>query len=179
MLKISISFILAILVVLFIALFSYGEDKKDYSGDTFSGPDYSIEYPTGWEIKKGIMGADSVGFSPPEGLNDTFRENVNVSLEELPAGMSKERYLEASIEKMGTMFGADNLGELQTTWIGSEPGYVMEYRPTFGQLNLHNDIYIIIKGSSAYVITCSMLEGASRSQYADKLTDVAMSFRFK
>ena len=56
-----------------------------------------MKYPADW-LKQDQDGVPLVGFfSPPEGPMDFFRENVTMSIEELPPGTTLQQYVDKSL----------------------------------------------------------------------------------
>jgi hypothetical protein len=69
---------------------------RTYRSDAYS---FSIRYPSDWSPEEGLEGAVVVLFAPSDGPSDAFRENVNVLVQELPAGTTLQEYDDASLEQ--------------------------------------------------------------------------------
>ncbi|MGE5528801.1 MAG: hypothetical protein ACM3X6_06635 [Patescibacteria group bacterium] len=116
---------------------------------------FSLELPADWEASKGPLGVPLVAISPAESGNDTFRENVNVILDELPEAVSIDAYMAASVAEMkkyltdfqGHEEGRIDLSDLPAGWL--------VYSHRMGQVKLKNLAYAILAGKTCYTITCS------------------------
>lgn len=62
---------------------------------------YTIDYPPDWELNKsGALGTDFFLFAPRESAVDSFRENINLLIEELPEpAMALDDYVAYSVEQ--------------------------------------------------------------------------------
>jgi hypothetical protein len=166
-----------ILLCLIIAICGCG--KKTVQNTTFAGKDYSLKFPDTWEInEKGMMGMDLIGLSPLESTDDAFRENINVILENLPKAMADRDYLELTLAGMNKMFGLPSDSKFVPVKVGNENGYHLHYSVQMGQNEIDNDLYIVIKKNSAYVITCSNAKG-KRDDFKAIMESVVGTFAIK
>jgi len=69
-----------------------------------------------------MMGADLIGFSPLESPEDTFRENVNVVLENLPKAMTDKEYLALTLTNMNKAFGLPSDKTFVPVPVGNQKG---------------------------------------------------------
>lgn len=170
------------LLVFCAALISCGgeapSDSKTFDGQAFTGSGYTINVPEGWSTRRNMMGADLFIMSPQDDDTTTFRENVNVVLENLPAGLSHEDYLTATRQQMRGLIGDAEIVEEAVTVNGLD-GTRIRYPLTMGAHNGDNDAYIFTSGNAAYVITLSMVEGEGRELWLDRLRAVAETFRLE
>jgi hypothetical protein len=134
--------------------------KKTFQNTAFSGKKYTLTFPSTWEANDtGIMGTDRVGLSPLEDANDIFRENVTVVLENLPSSMTDQKYLDLTIKSLTKAFGLSEGVAFSKVRVGAQEGYHLRYAFQMGQQALDNDVYIVVRKGSAYILTCSNAKG--------------------
>jgi len=134
--------------------------------------------PEDWEMKEGLMGTAVISLSPQENSGDQFRENLNVSYEDLPGDMSAEEYFklsEPAMTKMLTAFqqyenGRVSINEADAKWI--------IYGHSMGNLNLKVLTYFLVNNGRGYVITCSSTP-EQFSNFKKKFQKIADTFQFE
>ena len=171
---------LIVVTCVIIALCGCGKkEKKTVQNTPFSGEDYSLKFPDTWEIKdRGFMGTDLMGLSPTENPQDTFRENVNVVLENISASMSDEEYLKLSLTSLNKIFGVPSDRPFGQAKVGHHQGYHLRYSAQMGQIKVDNDIYIVLQKGAAYIITCSNLKG-KRDTFKPIMDSIVETFQIK
>ncbi len=124
--------------------------KKAIDGSEFVGADYTIDFPEGW------------GVEPTEGtdVNGTYFneeamvfQTVNVVLENMPKGVSKELYLEASVVNLGKLPEVKEISAPSPAKVGKYDATHFSYTMDLGVLMLHSNVYVVIEGGGAYIIT--------------------------
>ena len=139
---------------------------------------FSIRFPDKWETKEGFMGTTILAVSAQEGPADTFRENVNVYVEELPRVYSLEEYWQLSLtnlRKLMTDFKEYDSGKAT---IGGEEATWLIYSFRMGTVKTKVIVYALVKGRRGYVITCSA--GPDKfDEYKTTLEEIAESFKFE
>ncbi len=164
------------LITLLLLLASCGKsDHQTYTGAAFKGNGYSIKAPEGWTAKTDVMGCDVFIANASYGPDDGFAENVNVVLENLPSGISKETYYQKSVEMLESLSGKPVLSSEDCVLNGHE-AKKLRYHLIMGKNTCDNDAYLVVHNQSAYVITLSMLQGESRTKHLKKLTEIAHTF---
>lgn len=113
---------------------------------------YSLQVPFGWEQR--TMGGTILWLSAQESPADQFRENVNVTTEDLPAPMTVGQYAVAATQSMAQMLQGFSVMEQGQTVIAGQPAYWMVYNHYMGQ-PLRVLVYFIVRGTRAYVLTCT------------------------
>jgi hypothetical protein len=87
-------------------LFSVQLDDFDSRSEwkTLDQPEYSISYPEDWSLdQSGTMGMSFAILSPMEGAGDTFRENVNLLMQDVSQNnLDLDSYTSLSIDQIGT-----------------------------------------------------------------------------
>ena len=140
-------------VVLFVCFVAglVGCGRRTVQNTLFEGNEYVLEFPASWEVKSNFQGADLVGISPPESPDDQFRENVTVVLENMPASMTDQEYLDLSVSQLREGFGLTGDIGFTPASVGSMAGHHIHY--VAGMMD--NDAYVVIHGGAVYVITCA------------------------
>jgi hypothetical protein len=155
-----------------------GSARRALDGTEFNGTGYKLTAPDGWDTKRGFMGMDLMFMSPREGADDPFRENLNVVLENIPPAITKGVYLEATKRNLDTLLTGFVLVAEEVVKLGRHEWHRIEYRMTQGTYDLHNDVYLLLRDGSAYVITCSCLGKDSRARYLPAMRKSIESFTF-
>ncbi|MEN8151184.1 MAG: DcrB-related protein [Planctomycetota bacterium] len=154
------------------------EGKKDIRGRPFAGPGYALDIPAGWLVQRGLMNSDMSAAIPDSGSGDGFAENLNVVLENLPSGTTFPEYIEFTRTSLVAGLSAQVISEENVT-LGGIPGRRIRYEMSMGGLRFDNDVLIVERGGGAFILTLSMLKGASRERYHAELDAVAKTFRFE
>ena len=143
--------------VLFVCLVAglVGCGKRTVQNTLFEGNEYVLELPDSWEVKSHFQGADLVGISPAENPGDQFRENVTVVLENLPASMTDQEYLDLSVSQLREGFGLSGDLGFTPASVGHMAGHHIHYVAETQQGAMDNDAYIVIHDGAVYVITCA------------------------
>lgn len=143
--------------VLFVCLVTslVGCGRRTLQNTLFEGNEYVLEFPDSWEIQSQFQGADMVGISPQESPDDSFRENVTVVLENMPASMTDQEYLDLSASQLKQTFNLPGDIGFTPTRVGHMAGHHISYVAEIPQGTMDNDAYIVIHGGAVYVITCA------------------------
>ena len=144
-------------VVLFVCFVAglVGCGRRTVQNTLFEGNEYVLEFPASWEVKSHFQGADLVGISPPESPDDQFRKNVTVVLENMPASMTDQAYLDLSVGQLREGFGLTGDIGFTPTSVGHMAGHHIHYVAEIQQGAMDNDAYIVIHDGAVYVITCA------------------------
>ena len=152
--------------------------KNTIQGTAFSGGDYTLTFPSSWEVKRGVMGTDLMGISPLENQSDEFQENVCVILDNLPDTMDAQMYLQSNLDAVKRMYGLPEGAGFARVRVGNTDGYHIRCSVQVGQRLQDNDTYIIIIDKAVYTITCSHLSG-KRDAYKTIVDSIISSFTAK
>jgi hypothetical protein len=153
--------------------------RRAINGGRFKGPEYTMLAPEGWETKRNVMGADLAFLSPADGATDEFRESLNVVLENLPSGITEQEYLARTKANLAKFFNDYALLDEGSVKLGGRDWWRLEYKMAQGALHMHNDVYLLVNGDGAYVVTCCFLDGEnSRERYLPAMRESIASFAF-
>ena len=139
------------------------------------GTGYTLGNPHGWEQKSGLMGTDLILLSPQEGAGDSFRENVNVTVEKVPKPLSHQGYVDASAASLKKTLSLKDEFTYKPTSVNGVSGYVAQIRHRMGVFDLVLDSYIVIQGDTSYIISCTATE-ESYDSYRDKFAKIVSTF---
>ena len=139
---------------------------------------FSIRFPEDWEQKENVMGTVVIALSPAQGADDAFRENVNVTVEALPSSMDLEKYLELSMANLKNLLSEGQEPEVSDTTLGGEKAKRFVCQMTMGQINVKSTVYVAVKGTRGYLLTCSATPD-SFDAYKARFEEIAGTFRFE
>jgi hypothetical protein len=141
---------------------------------------YSIEYPSTWELNKsGQMGTSFILFSPLDSEKDTFKENVNLIIQDL--GKEKidlNTFTEISEGQIKTLVTNSDLIESKRVKNSNYEFHKIIYTGDQGIFQLKFEQYYWVIDSKAYVLTFTSEKEkfATSSKTGEKIMN---SFRFK
>lgn len=116
---------------------------------------FSLKYPVTWSFGEDINGAAAIFYSPKENALDTFRENVNVVVQDLSVKpMDLEEYTKTAIIQMQAVFETNlQIIDSSPIMVANEPGHQF----VFIGKGPDGEIYYLCRwtvvGTSAYVLT--------------------------
>jgi len=137
-----------------------GLAETAYKLSTYSNQNesFAIGLPDAWEKREGFMGTTVLALSAQESSSDTFRENVNVAVEQLQFSMTEKKYVEASIAAMKiglTDFTLEKRGALAGEK-GMIPYLIYSHRQGVFRLKVLAGLTAV--GSRGYAISFSTTE---------------------
>lgn len=143
-------------------------------------PDFTIEYPTDWTPDtSGNMGSTFFLYSPLEGEDDTFSENVNLIIQLLPdPKMTEETYIDETVKLLPVYFSNYKLGTLDKVKKNKKSCHVLEYSGMMNNFELHFKQYIWVMNGKSYLLSYTA-EGKSYGTYEKIATQVMESLKFK
>ncbi len=116
---------------------------------------FTITAPVSWEKTEGFMGSTVVFLEPQADPSDTFRENVNIVVEKLPASMALDAYLKLSNENMAKLL--TNYKEVSSARVtlGGLDAQRIVYRHRMGVFDIKGLLYLVVHNGRGYVLTGS------------------------
>jgi len=129
--------------------------QSQHGWKTISQSNYSLKYPSNWELNEGgLMGTKLILFSALESSDDTFRENVNLIVQDLTGyNLDLGGYSKMSKEQIKTMISNSQIIEGTTTRSNSNPCYKVIYTGDQGVFHLKFEQYYFVIADKAYVLT--------------------------
>jgi len=134
--------------------YSFAQGNLD-TWDHLKKEKFQIKYPPSWEINEaGMMGTSLILLSPISNAEDTFRENVNLIVQDLSAyPLTLVEYTELSISQIKTMI--QNGALISSNRIEGRMNQFQKvmYTGKQGLFDLKFLQYYFIHEQSAYVLT--------------------------
>jgi hypothetical protein len=105
-------------------------------------------------------------------IQDDFATNTNVYVEEVPEGVTRDQYFDATIQQITEALGAP---EQEQTTLPAGETLKLAYEQTAGGRKIAILQYILFENGTGYVITYTTLPDRS-SEYADTFETSARTF---
>lgn len=160
----------------FSALFSAGSFAGTWHHFENRQKGFSVSVPPTWEIREDVLGAAAVFASPRQGIQDDFRENVNVVLGDIPSGMTTERYFDFNLNLMKKIYSDFHLVRTGLTRINGDEARWLIFTQRMKKLRVKVLLYLDFHGARIYAITCSSLP-STYAHYERIFQKIAKSFR--
>jgi hypothetical protein len=146
------------LVLIAICALSLSISTRAVAQDTWQNldqPAYKFSYPANWVLDEaGQMGTKFIIFSALESAEDTFKENVNLIIQDLTGyNLNLDQYAKLSEEQIKNMMNNVSIGEHKRVDTGSSPHYKIIYSGDQGIYKLTFEQYYFVKDNKAYVLT--------------------------
>jgi hypothetical protein len=165
--------------ILFLLFFTtQGCKKADENGYINAQKGFSLTVPAGWDIEEGKMNTDLIAVSPEESLEDNFRENFNILVENLPGEMSRDEYYKKGLPAFREI--AQEFAE-HDSGLEKLDGYEFRWdivSHKMGPLRIKVLQYLTVKDKKGYLITFSAADDKF-NVYSPMFREIAKSFRFR
>lgn len=135
---------------------------------------FRITSPAGW--KQASYPGTSVIFASPKRLTD-FQPNVNVLVQNIPAGITQKQYHDTSLRQMDSMLTDGKILSQRATTLGGQPANEITYQARQGKATLFFHVTYAVKGKRAYVITGTTKLGA-QADLLPAMKSFVSSFKF-
>lgn len=148
-----------------------------------TGLGMSLEYPEGWSVKENPAAGVVVAFgSPKESLNDTFVDNVNVSVSDLSSQpqltLDEITDLWRKQTEGDLSAGTFRLLEIKPATLAGAEAKRLVYTYSLQGREIKGLVVIAQKGDKAYVITYSA-EKTSYDKFVSAANTLVSSFQVK
>ena len=147
------------ILFLIVNLSVFGQTNES---NTLNGKNYSIEYPSGWELNKsGQMGTKFILFSQLTSKDDQFKENVNLIIQDLTGhNIDLNQYVEISENQIKTMITDGNIISSERLNKNGKEFQKVIYTGKQGIYDLKFEQYYWVENNNAYVLTltCEVTE---------------------
>ncbi len=177
-------FILVLIFTMSIAYTSIGQDinksklAEKVNWKSFVSKKCSIKYPSEWTLDdSGLMGSHLFLFSPLDSINDDFRENVNIMIQDISAyKLTLEDYAKISEEQILKLATNSEIIESEKVKINNEEFHKLIYKADQGIYHLKFEQYYWIKNNEAFVITLTCKE-SEFEEYKQLGEEILNSFK--
>ena len=146
-------------------------DRENGTGE------FDIAAPKGWTKTDTFMQGQRIVFvkSPRENANDDFLENVNVVTENT-GNMKMDEYLDLSATNIKKGLENVELGKMSDRNINGMEFKRQRYSHVYNGIPIDVDVWFLLNGGTAYVITCSS-KGGEISKWEPEFEKVIRSFK--
>lgn len=156
-----------------------GIPDKPAAWETYNTDEYSIRYPSDWELDlSGSLGPEVFLYSPPDETTPEFKENVNLLIQELPDSTDLAAYI-AATEQDVVKAGGELITSKSMRDSAGEYG-VMAYTYTVKlngkEMNFRQ--HVRISDHKAYLLTFTNLQKAP-DVFEETAARILGSFRLK
>lgn len=137
---------------------------------------YSISIPEGWKVKEGCNESDCSYLAPQDNNQDTFLENINITVADAPAkNYPVKKYSDFSIGYLPSVI--DHFDLLERKVLPNNAEYIIYKGEKSGYPQTWKQYYFI-KGLKLYILTFTA-ETSRFEEYIAKIQDNLDSFKIK
>ena len=140
---------------------------------TLKENNYTINYPSDWELNQsGTMGMSFILLSPLSSEEDSFRENVNLLIQDLAGyNLDLDSYSELSTNQIKTMVTEGKLIVNERLMKNGQEFQKVIYSGKQGVYNLKFEQYYWVVNGNAYVLTltCEIDQFDAFSEMGEKI----------
>lgn len=169
------------LLLLFILTpyFLFSQSKSE-TFKTFAGKDFSIQYPSAWEINtEGQMQTSFVFLAPLETAQDKFKENVNLIIQDLSGyNIDLDTYTAISEQQLKNAVTNFKLIESRQIKNDKDVYHHIIYEGEQGVFKLQIQQQYRVKNNKAYVLTYTA-EQQSVKRFSEVSAKILNSFQLK
>lgn len=141
---------------------------------TLKGDSYSLPYPAAWDLQQTRPGLECIIFSPLDKLGDSFKENVNLIIQDIAnMGIDLDKYMEITEGQLPSQIEDISIELNERFGEGESAYHVLQYVGTTQGLKLKWKQFIQIVDEKAYVFTYT----GSRDGFAGKVADADKMFK--
>jgi len=138
---------------------------------------FEVKFPEGWDIKRGVMGADVIALAPSDSDEDLFRENVNIIHADLEFPITQDEYSKINMTRLEELLTDYDLEESDDVDVDGIQSKRLIYTHRMGVVNAKVMQYLILVGSNAYVITFTT-DPKMFDQYRGVFDEIMKTFKF-
>ncbi|MGH2398854.1 MAG: DcrB-related protein [bacterium] len=169
------------LVAAAVVLTLAGAAAAQATWETFTHPQhgFSLKYPSDWEADGGKDPLVFLAVGPLASGMSSFRINVNVVMESVPADITVERYEASSESQMGLLFQGYRRLRTDRTTVGNVPALLRYYtwRRNDG-LELYQMQLNVVSRGRAYIVTgTTSTQSSQLEREAELLVRILQTFR--
>ncbi|HSV96045.1 MAG TPA: hypothetical protein VLM75_03820 [Spirochaetota bacterium] len=135
-----------------------GKKEPGYFRDRAKG--FSVVFPDDWEIKtEGLLGATVVqALGPLEEKGDLFRENVNISVENLSKDVGLQYYREMTFDNIAKALSEFRETERTEFTLDGRKAVMTVFTHRAGALRLKVLLCLVVERHRGYVLVCTATE---------------------
>jgi len=138
---------------------------------------FTITFPKMWTVRESDGAVPLLATSPLDDPNDTFREKLNIIVQDFPKAPSLEDYSKTFIDDITKNSEAFTILKVVDGAIDGAPAKALCYTCTSQHVGLQNLSYLIAKDTRVYAITCTATP-ETYAQYKAVFQGIVLSFKF-
>jgi hypothetical protein len=147
---------ISILMLSILMLASCGKKESPEPGRYYNkAHKFSFKVPNFWQFKENYLSAAVVAFSPQDGPDDKFFENVSISVEKLGLDMSSEDFARDNLARMDMHLKDFAKLDSGTTIIDGREARWLIYNHHTGPEPVKAITYSFAHNKRGYLITCA------------------------
>jgi hypothetical protein len=147
-----------------------------FQADSLNNFTYTINIPQDWTTKEGCNASDCSYLAPQDNGQDTFLENINITVVEAPAkNYAVKKYTDFSLGYLPTVM--DNFELIDRKALPNNAEYII-YKGFKSNYNQTWKQYYFIKGNTLYILTFTA-ETPKFEEYIAKIQENLDSFKMK
>lgn len=144
------------------------------SADTLNRFDYTLPLPPGWTVKEGCSATDCSILAPQDHKQDTFLENINITIAAAPAkNYPVGKYTDFSVNYLPSVI--QDFKILERTKLKGNAEYLV-YQGTKSDFAQTWKQYYFIRGEKLYILTFTAEQGQYPA-YMEKMGTLLDEFR--
>jgi hypothetical protein len=137
---------------------------------------FSVQFPQGWEVRKRLFATAVVAWRPRGTEASTFRENMKITSEGLPASVTLDDYWTATQAVGPRMQPGFQVVEASSATVSGVPAKRAVYVRRQDGTALRVIVYLALHQNQAFTLTCSFRE-ETFAQYAQACDATARTLR--
>lgn len=150
----------------------------DRERTVFPDRGFSIAIPQEWDIQKDFMSTAMSASLPLKRPDDTFRESLNVVIEEDPGTEELDKYVHMNLESLQQVIPELEVIEKGNLTIDGSKFSWIEYRFSREGLHIHAITFLSLHGERGFSINATADETDFKAR-RDLFFQTAKSFRFE
>lgn len=139
---------------------------------------FRLSAPSDWTVREDVRSVRLIALAPSDVPDDPFRENLNVTTQDVPEAISLDAFFDRIFAELVTSIPGFREVETRNVRIGGMPAKRLVYEYTFKQQPFRVLTYVLLDGDQGYFLTGTALAGAFDA-YAEAFEQIASSFRLE
>lgn len=165
--------------ILFLISFNAAAQQDTDKWETFNGDGYQLNYPQDWELNASLPNAEMAVLSGLTSEDDSFRENVNLLIQDLTgADIDLDQYVQISENQVRNDLVNGRIFYSERHNVTGSEFHMIIFSGKFGTSNLKLQQHYLIKNNKAYVLTLTCAY-AEFDDYQKIGAMILGSFQFK
>lgn len=114
---------------------------------------FSVNYPSDWVMREGLMGTAVIFLSPLENKNDAFMENINIVVQDLTQPVTLEEYVAVSVQQLRQIVVDGTILSIRRSQLDGRPCAEIIYTGRQVQFTLKWLCRVVLVQDRAYSLT--------------------------